>query len=272
MNIGELNEIARQVRIDIVHMLEAAKTGHPGGALSMVELLTVLYFAKMNIKVDQPKWPERDRFILSKGHGATGLYAVMAERGYFPREELLTLRQFQSRLQGHPDMKATPGLDMSSGSLGQGLSIANGMALAGKLNNKKYQVYALVGDGELQEGQIWEAAMSAAHYKLDNVTLFVDYNGLQINGNNQEVMGIAPIDGKFKMFGWNVLEVDGHDVEAIGKAIDGAIIYQGKPTVIIAKTVKGKGISYMENDVNWHGSAPNEEQCKQALVELGGNA
>lgn len=271
MNKAELNKIARQVRIDIVHMLAAAKTGHPGGALSMIEILTVLYFAKMNIKVDQPKWSERDRFILSKGHGATGLYAVLAERGFFPRKELLTLRQFQSRLQGHPDMKATPGLDMSSGSLGQGLSIANGMALAGKLNNKKYQVYALVGDGELQEGQIWEAAMSAAHYKLDNITLFVDYNGLQINGSNQTVMGVAPIDGKFKMFGWHVLEVDGHDVKSIGMAIDEAIAYKGKPTVIIAKTVKGKGISYMENDVNWHGNVPNEEECKQALVELGGN-
>lgn len=272
MNTAQLKEKAGQARIDVIRMLESTSSGHPGGALSMIDLLTVLYFKQMNIREDDPKWADRDRFVLSKGHGAPGLYAVLAERGYFPVEKLWTLRQFGSILQGHPDMKSTPGLDMSSGSLGQGLSIANGMALAGKLKGQDYRVYVVAGDGELQEGQIWEAAMSAAHYRLDHVTLIVDDNGLQINGDTEAVMGIAPLDAKFAAFGWNVLTIDGHDVEAIGAAYEAAAAFKDKPTVIIAKTVKGKGVSFMENDPAWHGSVPNAAQTKQALAELGGNA
>lgn len=272
MYAGDLKKVSDKVRLDILQMLQAAGTGHPGGALSMVEILTVLYFDQMRIRPEEPKWEGRDRFILSKGHGAPALYAVLAERGYFPVEELKTLRKFGSRLQGHPDMKSTPGLDMSSGSLGQGVSIANGMALAAKLKGEKHRIYVLIGDGEVQEGQIWEAAMSAAHYQLDNVTLIVDYNGLQINGANEAVMNIAPLSDKFSAFGWHVLQVDGHDFEAIAKACLEAASCKGRPTVIIAKTVKGKGISYMENDPAWHGNVPNEDQFKQAFLELGGTA
>lgn len=268
MHTVDLAKKAGQIRLDIIRMLKEAGSGHPGGSLSMVDLLTVLYFKQMNIKPEQPDWAERDRFILSKGHGAPGLYAVLARRGYFPIEELATLRKFHSRLQGHPDMKSTPGLDMSSGSLGQGLSIANGMALAGKLRRKAYHVYVLVGDGEIQEGQIWEAAMSAPHYQLDNVTLIVDDNGLQINGRCETVMGIAPLDQKFKAFGWNVLEIDGHDIAAIAAAYESAASHSGQPTVIIAKTIKGKGVSYMENDPAWHGNMPNAAQFEQAMKEL----
>lgn len=268
MNTSELKETARQIRVDVLKMLEAAKTGHPGGSLSMVDLLTVLYFKQMNIDPKNPKSETRDRFILSKGHGAPGLYATLANRGYFPKEELATLRRFKSILQGHPDMKSTPGLDMSSGSLGQGLSVANGMAIAARMQKKEYRVYALVGDGELQEGQIWEAAMSAAHYHLDHVTLIVDYNGLQINGDNEDVMGIKPVDEKFKAFGWNVISCDGHDIGQIVGAFEAAVACKGKPSVIIAKTVKGKGVSYMENNPAWHGDVPNAEQFKQAFAEL----
>ncbi|MBP2629925.1 MAG: Transketolase protein [Firmicutes bacterium] len=268
MNKIQLGNIAQNIRVNIVKMLAEAGSGHPGGSLSMVDILTVLYFDKMNVNVDDPKWKERDRFVLSKGHGAPGLYAVLAEKGFFPKEELLKLRKCDAMLQGHPDMKGTPGVDMSTGSLGQGLSVANGMALAGKLDQKDYRVYAIVGDGEIQEGQIWEAAMSSAHYHLDNLTVFVDHNGLQIDGSNDEVMTVNPIPDKFRSFGWNVIEIDGHDYEQISAAVAMAQTIKGRPTAIIAETVKGKGVSFMENQVGWHGKAPSVEQRDQAVKEL----
>ena len=270
MNTKVLKEIATNIRIDIIEMLAEAKSGHPGGSLSITDILTVLYFEEMNIKVEEPKWENRDRFILSKGHAAPALYAALAERGYFPKEELKSLRKFGSILQGHPDMKKTPGIDMSTGSLGQGLSVANGIALSGKLDKKDYRVYTIIGDGELQEGQIWEAGMSTAHYNLDNLTVFVDLNGLQIDGSNEEVMNVSPVDKKFEAFGWNVLVINGHSLEEIKDALTKAKEVKGKPTAIIAKTVKGKGVSFMENQASWHGTAPNEEQKVQALSELKG--
>lgn len=270
MNIEELKNIANDIRIDIVDMVATAKSGHPGGSLSVTDILTVLYFHEMNIRSNEPKWEDRDRLVLSKGHAAPALYAVLSKRGYFPKEELKTLRKFKSKLQGHPDMKKTLGVDMSTGSLGQGLSAANGMALAGKLDKKDYRVYAILGDGELQEGQVWEAAMSSAHYKLDNLVAFVDFNGLQIDGSNEEVMNVSPVDKKFEAFGWNVLVIDGHNFEEIKNALDKAKEVKERPTAIIAKTVKGKGVSFMENQSSWHGTAPNEEQRKQALSELKG--
>ena len=266
----DLKEIIQQLRIDIVEQIAEAKSGHPGGSLSAIDILAVLYCEKMNIKPNEPSWAERDRFVLSKGHIAPALYAVLAEKGFFDKKILKTLRKNESILQGHPDMKHTPGVDMSTGSLGQGLSVANGMALAGKLDNKDYKVYVMLGDGEVQEGQVWEAAMTAAHYKLNNVIAFLDHNGLQIDGTNEEVMNINPIDQKFKAFGWNVLCIDGHNVKEISKAIDSAKLSKSKPTIIIAKTVKGKGISFMENNCDWHGMAPTEEQAKQAIMELRG--
>ncbi|AEM79427.1 transketolase [Thermoanaerobacter wiegelii] len=265
-----LKQKAKEVRIDIINMLAEAGSGHPGGSLSCADILTLLYFDKMNVKPDNPKWEDRDRLVLSKGHAAPALYAVLAEKGFFPKEELKTLRKLGSILQGHPDMKSTPGLDMTTGSLGQGLSAANGMALAGKLDKKGYRVYAILGDGELQEGQIWEAAMTAAHYKLDNLTAILDFNGLQIDGPNREVKNIEPVNEKFKAFGWHVIEIDGHDFEQIDKAIEEAKATKGKPTLIIAHTIKGKGVSFMENQVGWHGSAPNEEQRQKAIQELEG--
>jgi transketolase len=269
MSKENLYSKSKEIRKNIIEMICAAKSGHPGGSLSVADILTVLYFDKMNIDPENPKWEDRDRLVLSKGHVAPALYAVLAERGYFPKEKLITLRKFGSMLQGHPDMKSTPGVDMSTGSLGQGLSAANGMALAAKLDKKDYQVYVILGDGEVQEGQIWEAAMSAAHYKLDNVTAILDYNGLQIDGPNEEVMNINPIDEKFAAFGWNVIKVeDGHDLEAVGKAVDEAKAVKGKPSIIIAKTVKGKCVSYMENQCAWHGTAPNEEQKRIALEDI----
>lgn len=268
MNILELKETAKTVRKNIIESVSAAKSGHPGGSLSVADILTVLYFDKMNINPEQPKMENRDRLILSKGHVAPALYSVLAERGYFPKEELTKLRKFNCMLQGHPDMKSIPGIDMSTGSLGQGLSAANGMALAAKLDKKDHKIYVILGDGEVQEGQVWEAAMSSAHYKLDNVTAILDYNGLQIDGSNDEVMGISPIDKKFAAFGWHVIKIDGHDLEAIGNAINEAKTISGKPTIIIAKTIKGKGVSFMQNDAGWHGTAPNEEQRKAAIEEL----
>lgn len=270
LNTKMLKEIATNIRIDIIEMLAVAKSGHPGGSLSIADILTVLYFEEMNIKVEEPKWEDRDRLVLSKGHAAPALYAALAERGYFPKEELKSLRKFKSILQGHPDMKKTPGVDMSTGSLGQGLSAANGVALAGKLDNKSYRVYTIIGDGELQEGQIWEGAMSAAHYKLDNIVAFVDLNGLQIDGSNEEVMRVNPVDKKFESFGWNVLVINGHNLEEIKDALTKAKEVKGKPTAIIAKTVKGKGVSFMENQASWHGTAPNEEQKIKALGDLKG--
>lgn len=266
--LEQLKEKANAIRKDIIEMLAEAKSGHPGGSLSAVEILTYLYFKEMNVDPSNPQWPDRDRFILSKGHGAPVLYSALAEKGYFPKEELMKLRKTGAMLQGHPDMKGTPGVDMSTGSLGQGLSAANGMALAGKLDNKNYRVYALLGDGEMQEGQVWEAAMTSAHYKLDNLTIFIDNNGLQIDGTNEEVKNVNPIEDKWKVFGWHVITIDGHDLQQIENAVEEAKNTKGKPTAIVAKTVKGKGVSFMENQVGWHGVAPNAEQKEQALKEL----
>lgn len=265
-----LNEITNVIRKDIVSMICKSKSGHPGGSLSAVEILTALYFDQMNIDPTNPKMEDRDRFVLSKGHAAPALYATLAERGYFGKEELNSLRKLGSMLQGHPDMKKIPGVEMSTGSLGQGFSVACGMAMAAKLDNAPWNVYALLGDGEVQEGIIWEAAMSAAHYKLDNMIAFLDYNGLQIDGEVESVMSINPIEDKFRTFGWNVITIDGHDFDQIFAALDMAKDTVDKPTMIIAKTVKGKGVSFMENQASWHGSAPSEEQLEQALSELGG--
>lgn len=260
--------IANNIRINIIKSVSSAKSGHPGGSLSIADIMTILYFEKMNIDPTNPKFEDRDRFVLSKGHAVPALYATLAERGYYSKDDLLTLRKFGSKFQGHPDMKKVAGIDMSTGSLGQGLSAANGMALAAKLDNKDYKVYVVIGDGELQEGQICEAAMTAAHYKIDNVIAFVDWNGFQIDGSNDEVMTIKPIDEKFKAFGWNVMVIDGHNYDEISDAVDIAKKGNGKPSVIIAKTVKGKGVSFMENNVSWHGTAPNAEQTEKALIEL----
>lgn len=269
-DIQNLKKTANIIRQDIIKMLAESASGHPGGSLSAVEILTALYFEEMNIDPKNPRWEDRDRFVLSKGHGAPVLYAALAERGYFEKKHLLTLRKIGSILQGHPNMNDTPGVDMSTGSLGQGLSVANGMALAGKLDKKDYRVYVLLGDGELEEGQVWEAAMTSAHYKLDNLMAFVDNNGLQIDGPVSEVMNPTPIGEKFKAFGWHVIEIDGHDFEQIFSAIDEAKNTKGKPTVVVAKTVKGKGVSFMENLASWHGNAPSKEQAQKALEELGG--
>lgn len=265
-----LKEKARDVRIDIIRQVHAAASGHPGGSLSAADLVTYLFFQEMNIDPADPDRKIRDRFVLSKGHAAPALYAVLAERGFFPKEELLNLRKIGSMLQGHPDKKKVPGVDMSTGSLGQGISAAVGMALADKIDGTGSRVYALLGDGEIQEGLVWEAAMSAAHYKLDNLTAIVDWNGLQIDGPNDEVMKVTPIDEKFAAFGWDVQMIDGHDMEQIEAALQKARTVEGKPQVIVAKTVKGKGVSFMENEAGWHGKAPNDEQAKQAVEELGG--
>ena len=265
-----LNEITRNIRKDIVTMIHGSKSGHPGGSLSAVEILTALYFDEMNIDPENPKKEDRDRFVLSKGHAAPVLYATLAEKGYFNKNELLSLRKVGAMLQGHPDMKGTPGVEMSTGSLGQGFSVACGMAMASKLDNAPWRVYALLGDGEVQEGLIWEAAMSAAHYKLDNMVAFLDYNGLQIDGEVEKVMNIGPIVDKFKSFGWNVIEIDGHDFDQIFAALDMAKETVGKPTMIVAKTIKGKGVSFMENNAGWHGNAPSDNDLEIALAELGG--
>lgn len=270
-NIEELKEISKTVRGDIISMLTESRSGHPGGSLSITDILVTLYFKEMNIDPKNPKDANRDRFVLSKGHAAPALYSVLARKGYFDPEELNTLRKIDSRLQGHPSMKSLPGIDMSTGSLGQGISAAVGMALAGKIDKKDYRVYSILGDGELEEGEVWEAAMSAAHYKLDNLTAFVDFNGLQIDGDITKVMNPSPIDKKFEAFGWNVLTIDGHNYEEIIDAIEKAKNYKGKPTMIVCKTVKGKGVSFMENEAAWHGNAPSKEQCEQALAEIGGN-
>ena len=265
-----LNEITRNIRKDIVTMIHGSKSGHPGGSLSAVEILTALYFDEMNIDPQNPKKEDRDRFVLSKGHAAPVLYATLAERGYFDKKELLSLRKVGAMLQGHPDMKGTPGVEISTGSLGQGFSVACGMAMASKLDNAPWRVYALLGDGEVQEGLIWEAAMSAAHYKLDNMVAFLDYNGLQIDGEVEKVMNIGPIVDKLKSFGWNVIEIDGHDFDQIFAALDMAKETVGKPTMIVAKTIKGKGVSFMENNAGWHGNAPSDNDLEIALSELGG--
>ena len=269
-NMSNLNEICHTVRKDIVSTLVTAGCGHPGGSLSAVEIVTTLYFDKMHIDPANPRDPNRDRFVLSKGHATLMMYSVLAERGYFPVEELKTFRKNWSRLPGHPDMNKVPGIDMTTGSLGQGLAVANGMALAGRAQGKDYYCYALLGDGELQEGMVWEAAMAAAHYKLDHVIAFVDRNGLQIDGTTEQVMGLEPLVDKWRSFGWHVQEIDGHDVEAISRAVDEAKSVKGKPSVIIAKTVKGKGVSFMENRVEFHGKALNKEQAAAAMAEMEG--
>lgn len=269
-NIEQLQCVAKEVRKDIITMLTESASGHPGGSLSAVEILTTLYFHEMKVDVNNQKDLNRDRFVLSKGHAAPVLYSVLAEKGFFAKDELMKLRKTGAILQGHPNMNYVPGVDMSTGSLGQGISAAVGMALAGKLDKKDYRVYALLGDGELQEGQVWEAAMSAGHYKLDNLTAFVDHNGLQIDGRTCDVMTVDPVEDKFKAFGWNVLSIDGHDFNAIIDAIEVAKNFKGKPTMIVCKTVKGKGVSFMEDQAGWHGSAPNKEQCEIALKEIGG--
>lgn len=266
--ITELKEIATHVRKNALTAVHAAGSGHPGGSLSIADVLTLLYFEVMNVDPKYPNNPDRDRLVLSKGHCTPALYGVLAERGFFPREDVKLFRKTGSYLQGHPDMKSVPGVDMSSGSLGQGVCAANGMALAGKIDKKDYRVYTILGDGELEEGQVWEAAMYAPHYRLDNVTAFVDFNGMQIDGNITDVMSPLPIDEKFKAFGWHVIVCDGHDYEAMLAAINEAKGTKGKPTVIILKTTKGKGVSFMENNVSWHGSAPNDEQYAQAISEL----
>ena len=265
-----LKEIARNIRKDIVSMIHTSKSGHPGGSLSAVEILTALYFYEMNIDPNNYKMEDRDRFVLSKGHAAPVLYATLAQKGYFDREELKGLRKINRMLQGHPDMKGTPGVEMSTGSLGQGFSVACGMAMASKLDNAPWRVYALLGDGEVQEGIVWEAAMSAAHYKLDNMVAFLDYNGLQIDGKTEDVMNIGPIVDKFKAFGWNVIEIDGHDFDQIFAALDMAKETVGKPTMVVAKTIKGKGVSFMENEAGWHGAAPSDSDLERALLDLGG--
>ncbi|SKC50752.1 transketolase [Maledivibacter halophilus] len=266
----ELKKIATQIRKDIVEMTNAAGSGHPGGSLSAADILTVLYFNKMNIDPENPKLENRDKFVLSKGHAAPVLYSTLARRGYFSPKELLKLRKIGSILQGHPDMKGIPGVEMSTGSLGQGFSTSVGMALASKLDKKDNRIYVLLGDGEMNEGLVWEAAMAAAHYKLDNLTAILDYNGLQIDGKNEDVMNIKPVDEKWKSFGWNVIEIDGHNFEEIINAFEKAEGNNEKPTMIIAKTVKGKGVSFMENEASWHGTAPKDEDKEKALMELGG--
>ena len=266
--LNQLKQIAAKIRLGILEGVHAASSGHPGGSLSIAELITYLYFAEMKVDPKNPTWEERDRFVLSKGHTAPALYAALAEKGFFPAEELKKLRHVDSFLQGHPDMKGTPGVDMSTGSLGLGFSSACGMALAAKIDGKDYRTYTIVGDGESEEGQIWEAAMFAAHYKLDNLCLIVDWNGLQIDGPVAEVMNPTPHDKKLEAFGFHVITIDGHDFEQIEAALNEAKTVKGKPTAIIAVTVKGKGVSFMENQVGWHGSAPNDEQYETAVAEI----
>ena len=264
----ELAKVANEVRKGVLTAVHGAKSGHPGGSLSAADSFTYLYFEEMNIDPADPKKEDRDRFVLSKGHTAPGLYSALAHRGFFPVEDLETLRHLGSYLQGHPCLDKIPGVDMSTGSLGQGVSAAVGMALGGKMTDEKFRVYSLLGDGEIQEGQVWEAAMFASHYNLDNLCILVDNNGLQIDGSIEDVMSPYPIDEKFKAFGFHVINIDGHDFDQIESAYNEARTVKGKPTAIIAKTVKGKGVSFMENKASWHGTAPNDEQYEVAMNEL----
>ena len=264
----KLMKTANEIRKGIVSSVHSAKAGHPGGSLSAADIFTYLYFEELRIDPKEPKKADRDRFVLSKGHTAPGLYSALAERGYFPKEDLLTLRHVGSYLQGHPDMKHIPGVDMSSGSLGQGISAAVGMAIAGKMDDADYRVYTLLGDGEIQEGQVWEASMLAASHKLDNLVVIVDNNNLQIDGTIEEVNSPYPIDKKFEAFNFHVIKIDGNDFDQIDAAFKEAKTVKGQPTAIIAKTVKGKGVSFMENQVGWHGKAPNDEEYKVAMEEL----
>ena len=263
-----LEKTAYKIRRHALEAVYSASSGHPGGSLSIADILSVLYFDEMRIDPNNPKDENRDRFVLSKGHCAPALYGALAERGFFPVDDIKTFRHIGSYLQGHPDMKGVPGVDMSTGSLGQGVCAANGMAYAAKLDKKDYRVYSILGDGELEEGQVWEAAMFAPHYKLDNITIFIDFNGLQIDGNISDVMSPLPIDEKFKAFGWNVIVIDAHNYDEIKDAIKAAKAFKGKPTAVIAKSVKGKGVSFMENEASWHGAAPNTEQYEQAIAEI----
>ena len=266
--LNELKQIAAKIRLGVLEGVHAAASGHPGGSLSIADIMAYLYFEELNVRADEPNWADRDRFVLSKGHTAPALYAALALKGFFPEEELTTLRQVDSFLQGHPDMKGTPGVDMTTGSLGLGLSAACGMALAAKINNKSYRTYAICGDGETEEGQIWEASMFASHYKLDNLCVVIDFNGLQIDGPVKEVMNPAPYEQKLEGFGYHVISIDAHDLDQIEAAFKEARTVVGKPTAIIANSVKGKGVSFMENQISWHGSAPNDEQYAKAVAEL----
>lgn len=267
--ISILKETARELRVDIVKMLHKSKSGHTGGSLSVIDILTSLYFSKMRLKCDDSKWPDRDRLVLSKGHAAPALYVALARTGYCEVDDLMTLRQVGSKLQGHPSCSSMTGVEVSTGSLGQGLSMANGIALAMRLDRRPSRVYCVLGDGECQEGQVWEAAMTAAHYKIDNLCAVVDNNGLQIDGAVQDVMGIEPLVDKWKAFGWNVISADGHDFESLLSAFDKAEATKGQPSVIIAKTVKGKGVSIFEGKVKYHGTPPSNEELAAALIELG---
>lgn len=267
--IAQLQEKARQLRVDIVKALHKSQSGHTGGSLSAIDMVTALYFHTMRHNPADPAWPERDRFVLCKGHAAPALYVALAEAGYFPKEDLMTLRRLGSHLQGHPDSKQTPGVEVCTGSLGQGLSMANGMALGLRLDGSSSRVYALLGDGELQEGQVWEAAMAAGHYRLDNLCALVDVNRLQIDGEVAKVMAVEPVTDKFRAFGWNVIDIDGHDMGAILGALEQAAAAKGKPTAIVARTVKGKGVSFFENKASYHGVAPSDEELPKALECLG---
>ncbi len=268
MSVDELKQMAATVRCDIIEMICTAEAGHPGGSLSATDIVTALYFRLMNIDPANPRWPDRDRFILSKGHACPVWYAALAERGFFDKTHLGTLRRMGSILQGHPDMNKVPGIDMTAGSLGQGLSVGIGMALAGKLKQKDYHVWVVIGDGESQEGSIWEAAMSAAKWKLDNITAILDRNNLQNDWHVDELMPIEPVADKWRAFGWHVVDIDGHDMDAIVAALEAARARTGGPTLILARTIKGKGVSYMENVCEWHGKAPCQEEADQALDEI----
>lgn len=265
-----VEEKSKAIRVSIVKSVTAAKSGHPGGSLSIADVMSLLYFVEMNVDPTNPKAQNRDRFVLSKGHAAPALYATLAEKGFFPKDELLNLRKIDHILQGHPDMKHTPGVDMSTGSLGQGISAACGMALAGKIDNANYRVYSILGDGELEEGQVWEAAMFAGHYKLNNLTAFVDFNGLQIDGDITKVLSPLPIPEKFKAFQWNVIEVNGHNIDALHNAIESAKSYTEGPTCIVMHTIKGKGVDEMEGQAGWHGKAPSAEQGEAFINEIMG--
>ncbi len=270
MDHKHYEELAAKVRIDVIRAIHSAGSGHPGGSLSAADIVTALYFKEMNIDPADPAKADRDKFILSKGHAGPVQYAALAERGYYPVSDMMSLRKLGSKFQGHPNMHKVPGIEMSTGSLGQGTSVSVGMALANKMDENPGRVYTLLGDGELQEGIVWEAAMAAAHYGLDNLVAIVDWNGLQIDGKNDDVMTVKPVDEKFAAFGWNVLVIDGHNFDEIFDAFDKARTYKGKPTAIIAKTHKGRGVSFMEDNPGWHGKAPSDEEAKQAVEELGG--
>jgi len=265
-----VEEKAKLLRKDVLRMVASAESGHPGGSLSCADIMAVLYFREMRIDPENPKDPDRDRFVMSKGHASPVLYAALAERGFFPVEELMSFRKIDSRLQGHPSMKALPFVEISTGSLGQGISAANGMAIAAKMDERPVRVYVMIGDGEMEEGELWEAAMTAVHRKLDNLVAILDYNGLQIDGSIEEVKSLTGIPGRFRAFGWHVIEINGHDPDAIAAAFDEARTIKGRPCMVIAKTIKGKGVSFMEGEAGWHGKAPKPEQLEQALKELDG--